>query len=145
MSRPLALLALLLLASGCTPTRSSIQAPYRIDGREYTAPQLETYANKTCRAVLHGAPPPPHPFTTDGCSLWRDGTWQGCCIKHDVAYWCGVEVRKEADQALRACVREASSATHANVMYGGVRVGGWRFWPFPWRFGYGRPWPAKKK
>jgi hypothetical protein len=145
MSRPLALLALLLLASGCTPTRSSIQAPYRIDGREYTAPQLETYANETCRAVLHGAPPPPHPFTTDGCSLWRDGTWQGCCIKHDVAYWCGVEVRKEADQALRACVREASSATHANVMYGGVRVGGWRFWPFPWRFGYGRPWPAKKK
>ena len=145
MSRPLALLALLLLASGCTPTRSSIQAPYRIDGREYTAPQLETYANESCRVVLHGAPPPPHPFTTDGCSLWRDGTWQGCCIKHDVAYWCGVEVRKEADQALRACVREASSATHANVMYGGVRVGGWRFWPFPWRFGYGRPWPAKKK
>ena len=142
--RLLALLPLLLLAAGCTPTRSSIAAPYLIDGKEYTAPQLDAYATASCNAALQGAPLPPHAFTTDGCSAWGDGAWQGCCIKHDVAYWCGVEVRKQADQALRACVRGASSATNANLMYGGVRVGGWRFWPFPWRFGYGRPWPASK-
>ena len=138
------LLPLGLLAAGCTPTRSSIAAPYLIDGKEYTAADLDAYANQSCGAELNGAPPPPHAFTTDGCSAWGDGAWKGCCIKHDVAYWCGVEVRKQADQALRACVRDASGASNANLMYGGVRVGGWRFWPFPWRFGYGRDWPNKK-
>src|SRR6478735_9351079 len=122
-TRLLALLPLLLLAAACTPTRSSIRAPYRIDGREYTAPQLDAYANENCKAALNGAPLPPHAFTTDGCSAWRDGAWQSCCIKHDVAYWCGVEVRKQADQSLRACVREVSSSTNAGLMYGGVRFG----------------------
>ena len=139
------LLALAVSAVGCTPTRSTIDPLYVIDGKEYTGPQLDAFANESCSAASQGAPLPPHAFTTDGCSLYPDkDSWLGCCIKHDIAYWCGTQVRKQADQALRACVREASSAANANVVYGGVRVGGWRFWPFPWRFGYGYSWPSHK-
>lgn len=34
-------------------------------------------------------------FTSDGCSLFIDGTfenpelWKDCCFKHDIAYWKG--------------------------------------------------------
>lgn len=35
------------------------------------------------------------PFTSDGCSVFPDGTlkekdlWLSCCIEHDRAYWLG--------------------------------------------------------
>jgi len=143
MKLTLILLAALVLA-GCTPTRSSIKPPYTIDGTTYSREELETYATQACAVNSKDKPLPPHPFTTDGCSLYKDDGWRACCIKHDVAYWCGAVVRKEADRALRACVRDASSKGNSNVMYAGVRVGGWRFWPFPWRYGYGYAWPHRK-
>ena len=136
-------LPLSLLCTACTPTRSSIDPPYLIDGKTFTAAELDGYASDRCAVDAPGNPPPDK-FTTDGCSAWRDDGWRGCCIKHDVAYWCGAGVRRDADQAFRACVRELSSAANANLMYGGVRFGGWRFFPFPWRFGYGRPWPNRQ-
>jgi len=47
------------------------------------------------------------PFTTDGCSLFPDGTlkdntlWKSCCIEHDKAYWRGGSYpeRQAADHA----------------------------------------------
>ena len=143
MKATLLLLAVLALA-GCTPTRSSIKPPYVLDGKSYSAKELEDLATQACAVSSKGQPLPPHPFTTDGCSLYKDDGWRACCIKHDVAYWCGAGARKDADVALRACVREVSSKGNSNVMYSGVRVGGWRFWPFPWRFGYGHAWPHHK-
>lgn len=137
------LLAALALA-GCTPTRNSIKPPYVIDGTSYSPKQLEAYATAACVVSSEGRPLPPHPFTTDGCSLYKDEGWRACCIKHDVAYWCGAGARQDADLALRACVRAAGSKGNSDVMYAGVRVGGWRFWPFPWRFGYGYAWPHRK-
>jgi hypothetical protein len=143
MRLPLTVLAVCVLA-GCTPTRSTIAPPYLVDGNEYSPDQLDAYANQVCRIGSNGQPLPPHAFTTDGCSLYKDDVWRGCCIKHDVAYWCGAVVRHDADRAFRACVREASSNANANVTYTGVRLGGWRFWPFPWRFGYGHAWPHRR-
>jgi hypothetical protein len=137
--------ALIVAASAaCTPVRSTIPPPYLIDGNGLDAEELDHYANQRCAQDSQGAPAPPHKFTTDGCSAYRDAHWRGCCIKHDVAYWCGARPRLEADGRFRACVRGESSAANAMLMYIGVRIGGGRFVPFPWRFGYGYPWPHRK-
>jgi hypothetical protein len=132
-----------LCAAACTPVRSSLPPPYFVDGVAYDAEQMDQFANQACK-VSSGGTLPPNKFTTDGCSAWPDASWVQCCLKHDVAYWCGAAARKEADQAFRACVRDASSSRNSRVMYTGVRLGGGRLSPFPWRFGYGHPWPHRK-
>jgi protein tyrosine phosphatase (PTP) superfamily phosphohydrolase (DUF442 family) len=86
------------------------------------------------------------PFTSDGCSLFPDGTprdrtqWCDCCLDHDIAYWQGgtAEERVKADEGLRDCVLER---THdkglAETMYVGVRAGGHPAFPTWYRWGYG--------
>lgn len=86
------------------------------------------------------------PFTSDGCSLFPDGTfterskWCECCFAHDIAYWRGgtTEERKQADQELRDCVRERTGdPALAETMYFGVRTGGHPVFPTWYRWGYG--------
>ncbi len=86
------------------------------------------------------------PFTTDGCSMFPDGTvsdatlWQQCCVTHDFAYYRGGtrEDRADADDGLAACISEVTaSTTFGNLMWAGVRVGGTPALPTPWRWGYG--------
>ena len=85
------------------------------------------------------------PFSTDGCSLFPDGTlknktlWQACCIEHDKAYWQGgtYKERKTADEALGKCVASVGQLKTAKLMQQGVRVGGSPYWPTPFRWGYG--------
>ena len=85
------------------------------------------------------------PFTTDGCSLWIDGTpekpnlWRHCCVAHDLAYWQGgsESQRKAADQAIEACVTQAQGAGMGQYIYTNVRWGGSPFWPSYYRWGYG--------
>jgi hypothetical protein len=127
--------------AGCTPMRSTIPPPYHIDGRALSAAELESHANRRCAEDSDGRPQPAHRFTTDGCSAWRDDGWRSCCIQHDVAYWCGARPRLEVDREFRDCVRRESSSGMARLMFTGVRLGGGRFVPFPWRFGYGHRWP----
>jgi hypothetical protein len=89
------------------------------------------------------------PFTTDGCSLFPEGTqkhrdlWLTCCTHHDLAYWMGgtCEERRKADQDLRECVAETGEPGIAKLMLGGVRVGGTPYLPTTFRWGYGWPWP----
>lgn len=91
-------------------------------------------------------------FTSDGCSLFPDGTlkdrtlWCECCFNHDIAYWRGgsEEERKQADKTLRACVMERTGdKALAEAMYEGVRVGGspvfptWYRWGYGWKYGRG--------
>ncbi len=98
-------------------------------------------AERLCRA--HPAGLPEAAFSTDACSAWPDGDSRLCCIEHDAAYWCGGsgEARAAADRALRCCVA-ARSGVLGWLMWSGVRVGGHPALPLPWRWGYGRPWPA---
>jgi hypothetical protein len=87
------------------------------------------------------------PFTTDGCSVFPDGTreqqslWVNCCIRHDLAYWKGgtEEERLRADIALKDCVTEIGRPELAKLMLAGVRFGGSPYYPMPYRWGYGWP------
>ena len=74
-------------------------------------------------------------FTTDGCSMWPDGPWKGCCVSHDRWYWAGgsKEKRLHADMALRKCVSNRGWPIMAWVMYVGVRIFGGPYWPTPFR------------
>jgi hypothetical protein len=91
-------------------------------------------------------------FTSDGCSLFPDGTtrrraqWCDCCFAHDIAYWRGgtESERKKADEELRDCVRKRTgSGAMASLMYEGVRKGGhpafptWYRWAYGWDYGRG--------
>ncbi|WP_226989253.1 tyrosine-protein phosphatase [Desulfuromonas sp. TF] len=87
-----------------------------------------------------------HPFSSDGCSLFPDGTlndrtrWCDCCFSHDMAYWQGGSEaeRLATDEALRGCVQERTGdATLAQAMYLGVRAGGIPAFPAWYRWGYG--------
>lgn len=85
------------------------------------------------------------PFTTDGCSMWIDGTpsqpslWRHCCVAHDKAYWIGgtEQQRKDADTALMSCVSDLAGAGMGNYMHFFVGVGGSPYWVTPYRWGYG--------
>ena len=85
-------------------------------------------------------------FTSDGCSLFIDGTfedpdlWKECCLKHDIAYWQGgtEEEREAADIAFRECVqKKTGNAELAELMYQAVRTGGEPYYPTWYRWGYG--------
>ncbi len=85
------------------------------------------------------------PFTTDGCSMWLDGTpmhpysWRHCCVAHDKAYWIGgsEQQRADADTALQACVANVMGVGMGNYMYAFVVMGGSPMWLTPYRWGYG--------
>ncbi|MEJ2407473.1 MAG: hypothetical protein P8171_25045 [Candidatus Thiodiazotropha sp.] len=90
------------------------------------------------------------PFTTDGCSMFPDGTyqqqslWMECCIRHDIAYWQGgtEAQRLTADEALEACVSQVGEPKIAKLMLAGVRMGGSPYFPTSYRWGYG--WPYRR-
>ena len=83
-------------------------------------------------------------FTTDGCSLFPDGTaaepqrWQACCVRHDEAYYLGGtrSERAAADLALRDCVAKVCSSRVGELMWSGVTLGGSPVFATPWRWGY---------
>jgi len=89
------------------------------------------------------------PFTSDGCSLFPNGTfeqqnlWFDCCQKHDFDYWKGgsYQQRLLADRALKTCVENVGQPEIALLMLSGVRVGGSPLLPTQFRWGYGWPYP----
>jgi len=93
------------------------------------------------------------PFTSDGCSLFPDGTpedsvlWLQCCIAHDKSYWRGgtYQQRVQADFALKNCVAQVGEPAVAQLMLAGVRVGGTPFLPTRFRWGYGWDYPRGYK
>ncbi|SDK63437.1 hypothetical protein [Microbulbifer yueqingensis] len=108
---------------------------------------LLAYALLLAVAPATAKPASIDPFTSDGCSLFPDGTvekpelWLECCRTHDLAYWHGgtYAERLQADRALEACVTDAGEPDIALMMLAGVRVGGSAFLPTSFRWGYGWP------
>jgi hypothetical protein len=88
-------------------------------------------------------------FSTDGCSNFPNGTfehkelWLACCTEHDRSYWQGgtYSQRRDADKQLRECVAQVGEPAIANLMLGGVRVGGTPILPTRFRWGYGWDYP----
>ncbi|GHB60707.1 hypothetical protein GCM10008107_07440 [Psychrosphaera saromensis] len=93
------------------------------------------------------------PFTSDGCSIFPDGTlehkdlWLACCTAHDYAYWQGgtAEQKEIADKELKNCVAKVGQPKIAELMLAGVIVGGNPYLPTPFRWGYGWPYPRDYK
>lgn len=89
------------------------------------------------------------PFTTDGCSVFPDGTfeqkelWLSCCTVHDYAYWQGgtKKGRLAADEQLQQCVAKVGEPQIAKLMLMGVRAGGSPYFPTSFRWGYGWSYP----
>ncbi|WP_439133273.1 FAD-binding oxidoreductase [Pseudomaricurvus sp.] len=125
-----------------------------------TPPRLLTALPLLLTALLlaeptHGqeiSPEPPqnlslHPFTSDGCSIFPNGTledqklWLTCCQKHDYDYWKGgtETERLASDEALRQCVVALGEPRIAQLMLTGVRLGGSPYLPTNFRWGYGWP------
>ena len=88
-------------------------------------------------------PLPPNKFKSDGCSLWFDGDWVECCIRHDIVYWQGGSryERHIADADLERCVSKSGHPIVANLMHIGVRMGGVWWLPTPFRWGFGWNYP----
>lgn len=84
-------------------------------------------------------------FTTDGCSMWMDGTlaqpylWRHCCVAHDKDYWLGgTEAQRNiSDENLRACIIQTGNKFMGEYLYMSVRWGGAPQWMTPYRWGYG--------
>jgi hypothetical protein len=129
--------AAVLLVSGCNAHRTTLW-PYSDD--DELDGLLARRAAASCHCLRAGTHLPPRRFTSDGCSMSPDEDWAGCCIAHDIAYWCGgsFEDRRRADDRLGQCVESLGHGrTLARAMQFGVRLGGAPKTPFPWRWGYG--------
>jgi hypothetical protein len=83
----------------------------------------------------------PIPFTSNGCSGFREAKFFSCCFVHDFAYWSGGtwSDRSRADRSLRQCIAATShNKPVAYVAYALIRLtilGGEVF-----DFGWGRGW-----
>lgn len=73
--------------------------------------------------------------------------WLKCCIQHDLNYWKGgtFAEKLEADNQLESCVRDVGEPEIAAIMLAGVRIGGSPYFPTPYRWGYGWPYPRGYK
>ncbi|WP_228768372.1 hypothetical protein [Shewanella sp. TC10] len=93
------------------------------------------------------------PFTSDGCSVFPDGTlqhqqlWLQCCTAHDFDYWQGgtYKQRQDSDKRLKHCVEQVGQPQIAEIMLAGIRVGGSPYFPTTYRWGYGWPYPRGYK
>jgi hypothetical protein len=111
-------------------------------------------------AIAPASPAELQDFTSDGCSLFPDGSmkdraeWCDCCLEHDIAYWQGgtKSERLRADKKLRDCVmKRTGSKALAAMMYDGVRAGGhpafpaWYRWGYGWKYGMGYRSPTEQE
>jgi hypothetical protein len=145
MTKMLCLGLLAMLCQACTTTHWKISdpAPWGLE-ETLSHNQLEKMAVKAC--PLTGEEMLTPIFASDGCTASPDGDgYLGCCVKHDMAYWCGgtAAARRKADRELRECVAAGSNSVTAWWLYIGTRVGGHPLWPTTWRWGYGRRWRGR--
>jgi hypothetical protein len=81
--RHIVALSVILAICGCVPTRSTI------GGHDEEELKWAVQAGEMCRQRT--GQEPPNSFTTDGYTLSPDGTWQSCCVDHDMV--CRARVR----------------------------------------------------
>lgn len=57
-----------------------------------------------------------------------DGTWSGCCKRHDRRYANKRLTRYQADKLLYRCIKRKSNALVASIYFIGVRLFGWYYY-----------------
>ena len=58
-------------------------------------------------------------------------SWEDCCYQHDFDYnfgWAYDITKDQADYELWSCVKDSGHPFIANLIYDGVRLGGWKFY-----------------
>lgn len=81
-------------------------------------------------------------FKSNGCSLFPDGEYFGCCYVHDFAYWAGgtFDERRTADRLMRNCIMDVSKGkSRALFMWSMARIFGFPDLPTGFRWGHGWP------
>ena len=72
-------------------------------------------------------------FQSDGCTMWFDGEYKGCCERHDEDYFksTGWRTRLRADNRLFGCVAKMGFGYSliAPAMWLGVRIFGSPWFP----------------
>jgi hypothetical protein len=138
---PALAIALLALGCGLTPERSTLGGDAAL--LEKLATLEAGRAAEICAERRGAERVPQRPFTSDGCSSFPDSRWAGCCVDHDVEYWCGgsEDARETADGILSGCASRALGGL-GPAMHFGVWIGGAPWVPAPWRWGYGWDYPA---
>lgn len=112
-----------------------------------TLPACQT-AHKTVNSNTQAAARTP--FVSDGCSCVPDGPpsdpqrWHSACTEHDRSYWRGGTRRQRliADRQLKAEIEHSGNPLISKIYFLGIRLGGSPYFPAPWRWGFGRPWPS---
>lgn len=67
-------------------------------------------------------------FTSDGCTSAPDFTFRACCEQHDRDYFDHTVTRRDADDALRACMQTQGYVILPWVYWLAVRALGRGFW-----------------
>lgn len=65
---------------------------------------------------------------SDGCTLWFQGNWRHCCEIHDAEYFEGFD-KLQSDLNLMSCVADAGWPLMGLIMFIGVSIFGWFFYP----------------
>ncbi|MET0356905.1 MAG: hypothetical protein ABW044_09005 [Cellvibrio sp.] len=140
---PVAVLVPMLIVA-----ETSLSQDYRVDGSSSSSSQSTETQVSSVHKLLPFLSPTKNilaPFTTDGCSMWIDGTpnqpflWRHCCVAHDKAYWIGGTAleRRQSDQELQKCITDIAGTIMGNYMYTFVIPGGSPYWLTTYRWGYG--------
>jgi len=104
-------------------------------------PHAAALAERQQPVTVDASRPAVVPFSSNGCSGFREATFFSCCYVHDLAYWAGGTWgdRARADRALWRCVYDVSGERIvADIGYLLVTLGA-----IPGRFikdGWGRAW-----
>ena len=78
---------------------------------------------------------------SDKCTDFPNGTWGGCCVQHDKAYYYGGSLANKikADLRLYECVKKKGHPIIATIMWLGVTLFGGPYWPHSFRWNKGYP------
>ena len=60
-------------------------------------------------------------FKSDGCTMWPDGNYRDCCVRHDLDAFNGI-ADNIADIALFQCVAESTNPAWAAIMVIGLFI-----------------------
>ena len=106
-------------------------------------------APSTAAAAPAHTHPSPEPFSSNGCTGFREAKFFSCCYAHDLAYWAGGtrSERRAEDRALRRCLIDIGGTSLYDEIIADIGYLLVRMWTLPgillgplFDDGWGRAW-----